>query len=104
MVMTTLPGAEIAQQVARILVEEHYAACVQILPGMTSVYIWQDNLCTESEHLLLIKTLATKFEALEIRLKSLHPYDVPEIIALDAIAVSDSYLEWLHSSVNEGEK
>jgi periplasmic divalent cation tolerance protein len=100
-VMTTLPDQGTAQHLARILVDEHHAACVQILPGITSTYFWQGELCTESEHLLMIKTLLSNYAALEGRLRSLHPYTEPEIVAVPVIAVSQGYLRWAINSLNK---
>jgi periplasmic divalent cation tolerance protein len=100
-VMTTLPDRGTAQHLARILVDEHHAACVQILPGITSTYFWQGELCTESEHLLMIKTLFSNYAALEGRLRSLHPYTEPEIVAIPVIAVSQGYLRWAINSLNK---
>jgi periplasmic divalent cation tolerance protein len=96
-VMTTVPDLNLANDIAKTLVEEKLAACVQVLPSMTSTYIWDGKLCQESEHLVLIKTLASNYESLTARLSSLHPYEVPEIIALPAIAVAQNYLLWAKS-------
>jgi periplasmic divalent cation tolerance protein len=98
-VMTTLPDQGTAQHLARILVDEHHAACVQILPGITSVYFWQGELCTEPEHLLMIKTLFNNYDDLEARLRSLHPYTEPEIVAIPVCAVSQGYLRWAINSL-----
>ncbi|MCA6524033.1 MAG: divalent-cation tolerance protein CutA [Pseudanabaena sp. M051S1SP2A07QC] len=98
-IMTTLPNLELANSIARILVEEKLAACVQVLPTMTSTYIWDNQLCQEPEHLVLIKTLASNYELLAARLTSLHPYEVPEIIALPVVAVEQNYLLWAKSSL-----
>lgn len=99
MVMTTLPDRETALQLSRTLVSECLAACVQVIPGLTSTYFWQGELCTDSEHLLLVKTLGANYAALEERLRSLHPYTEPEIIAIPAIAVSQGYLQWAIDSL-----
>ncbi|WP_242016661.1 divalent-cation tolerance protein CutA [Pseudanabaena cinerea] len=95
--MTTFPDLDLANSVAKILVEEKLAACIQIMPTMTSTYIWDGKLCQESEHLVLIKTLASNYASLAARLTVLHPYQVPEIIALSAIAVEQNYLLWAKS-------
>jgi uncharacterized protein involved in tolerance to divalent cations len=97
--MTTVPDLNLAHDIAKTLVEEKLAACVQVLPSMTSTYIWDGKLCQESEHLVLIKTLASNYEALATRLTALHPYEVPEIIALPAIAVEQNYLLWAKSNL-----
>ncbi|NMF60740.1 divalent-cation tolerance protein CutA [Pseudanabaena yagii] len=96
-IMTTFPDLNIANNIAKILVEEKLAACVQVMPSMTSTYIWEGKTCQESEHLVLIKTMASLYESLSARLSSLHPYEVPEIIAIPAIAVEQNYLLWAKS-------
>ena len=98
-VMTTVPDLNLANDIAKTLVEEKLAACVQVMPSMTSTYIWDGKLCQESEHLVFIKTIASNYESLAARLSSLHPYEVPEIIALSAIAVEQNYLLWAKSSL-----
>lgn len=94
-VMTTLPDGESARRIAHTLVMEHLVACAQILPAMTSLYLWEGELCTDSEHLLLLKTVPVQFPAIAQRLKELHPYTEPEILALPTTAVSESYHRWL---------
>ena len=97
-IMTTLPDVNQAGIIANLLVAEKLAACVQVLPSMTSTYMWEGELCHESEHLVLIKTLQTNYEMLASRLRSLHPYETPEIIAIPAIAVDRDYLLWATSN------
>jgi len=99
-VMTTVSSRAIALEIAKIVVEEKLAACVQVIPDLTSTYIWEGQLCVESEQLLLIKTLANHYQALESKLHSVHPYSEPEIIAIPAIACSPSYLQWVTRSLN----
>ncbi|PZU96419.1 MAG: divalent-cation tolerance protein CutA [Pseudanabaena sp.] len=94
-IMTTLPDQDQANNIAKILVEERLAACVQVLPAMTSTYIWEGNLCQESEHLVLIKTLESNYAAIMTRLKSLHPYEVPEAIAIPIKAIAPNYAAWI---------
>jgi len=95
LVLTACSEEATAVRIARDLVESGLAACVSRLPGAHSTYRWEGRLQDEPEVLLIIKTLATRFEALEMRLKSLHPYEVPEIIALPVASVSPEYLAWL---------
>jgi len=76
-VLTTTPNPDEAERLARTIVEDKLAACVQILPTMTSVYFWEGKIQTESEHLLVIKTLEKKFDALSKFLQENHSYDVP---------------------------
>jgi periplasmic divalent cation tolerance protein len=94
-VLTTTPNADEAASLARWIVEAKLAACVQILPQMTSVYFWEGKVQTEPEHLLLLKTLEEKFDALSEFIRKNHSYDVPEIVALRAEDVSAGYLEWM---------
>jgi len=98
-VLTTVPNAEEAKTLARKIVEAKLAACVQILPAMQSVYIWENAIQTESESLLLIKTLADRYVELERFIRANHSYDTPEIVALSAERISASYLEWLQNSL-----
>ena len=93
-VLTTCPDDTVAAHIGRTLVEAGLAACVTRQP-VHSTYRWQGRVVDEPEVLLIIKTLASCFAGLEMRLKSLHPYDVPEIIALPISAGSAAYLSWL---------
>ncbi len=94
-VFTTTDSREVADRIARGLVESGAAACVQIVPGVRSVYRWQGKVCEEGEWLLIIKSVAEKFEALRRRVRELHTYEVPEIVCV-AIADGDpDYLKWL---------
>lgn len=101
-VLTTTPDTEEAGQLARAIVDLKLAACVQILPKMTSVYFWEGKVQTEPEHLLLIKTLEEKFDELCSFIRANHSYDVPEIVAIAAERVSDEYGRWLEGYVSKG--
>ena len=94
-VFTTAPNQTEAEELAEKLVTAKLAACVQILPPMTSVYVWEGKVQKESEHLLLIKTLPEKWDELAALITANHSYDVPEIVAIDAANVSEPYLKWL---------
>ncbi len=94
-VLTTTPNIEEAEKLAEKIVAAKLAACVQVLPPMTSVYFWEGEVQKEPEHLLLIKTLLSKFAELEKFIQANHSYDVPEIIALQSSEVSASYLDWM---------
>ena len=94
-VLTTVPTFEEAGQLAEKIVNGKLAACVQILPQMTSVYFWEGAVQKEPEHLLLIKTLPEKFDELSAFITTSHSYDVPEIIAINAEKVSRPYLLWM---------
>ncbi len=93
--LATCPDAETAARVARALVEERLAACVNRLPGIASTYRWHGEIHDEAEALLLIKTTRERFDALRDRLAELHPYEVPELIALDIADGLPAYLDWL---------
>jgi periplasmic divalent cation tolerance protein len=94
-VLTTTSTTDEAESLANGLVESRLAACVQILPKMTSVYSWDGKVERENEHLLLIKTLPEKYDAVEKYILDHHSYDTPEIVAIDAEKVSAGYLKWL---------
>lgn len=94
-IFCTCPDRESAGNLATALVEERLAACVNLLPDITSIYRWQGQVRREPECLLLIKTSEAGFEAVRSRVRSLHPYEVPEIIALPVIHGDPSYLQWL---------
>jgi len=102
LVLTTVANTEEAETLARKIVEAKLAACVQVLPPMKSIYFWEDRVQTDSEHLLLIKTLHEKYDELETFIKANHSYDVPEIVALAAEQVSESYAGWLKSYLPNG--
>lgn len=97
-VFTTTLSAE-AETLATSIIEAKLAACVQILPPMTSIYVWEGKVQKDEESLLLIKTLPEKYSALEAFIKANHSYDVPEIVAVEAKEVSNSYLDWVSSIV-----
>lgn len=94
-VLTTTPNIAEAEALAEKLVSEKLAACVQILPQISSFYYWQGSVKKENEYLLLIKTLAEKYDAVETFIRNNHSYSVPEIVALNAEKVFDGYLDWL---------
>jgi periplasmic divalent cation tolerance protein len=95
LVLTTVPEEKTGQELGRVLVEERLAACVTISPAARSVYRWEGKICNEPEHVLVIKTRTALFPRLEARIKTLHPYKVPEIIALPVEGGSADYLGWL---------
>jgi periplasmic divalent cation tolerance protein len=97
--LSTVARPEDADRIARTLVERRLAACVNILPGVISVYSWKGGVETEAELLLVIKTQHDKLEDLRTALVQMHPYEMPELIALDVAAGHPPYLEWLRESV-----
>jgi len=94
-IFITAPEEKVGSEMARTLVEEKLAGCVNIIKEIRSIYFWQDKVEDEPEVLLVIKTKKDLFEKLKERVKTLHPYSVPEIIALPIIEGSEDYLRWL---------
>jgi periplasmic divalent cation tolerance protein len=97
-VLMTAPNGDVAAQIARPLIEEGLVACVNIVPGLRSIYRWEGKLCDEAEVLCLCKTRASLFEMVRDRIASLHPYSVPEIIAVPLAQGSAAYLAWVAQS------
>jgi periplasmic divalent cation tolerance protein len=91
----TAPNREEANRIAEALVSARLAACVQILPEIESVYRWQGEIKREREILLLAKTVRSRFDELESKVRAMHSYETPEIIALPITAASEPYLKWL---------
>jgi len=98
-VLTTTPNSEIAELIGRTLVVERLAACANVLPGVTSIFRWKGAVERDSETLMILKTTATELDALRARVMELHPYEVPEVLALPVEAGHEPYLEWVFSSV-----
>lgn len=95
LVMTTLPDAEQAGALARHLVEAHLAACVNVFPSCRSIYRWQGELHEDGEVLLLIKTVAEHYGSVEAIVRERHPYELPELVALNIDGGLPDYLAWL---------
>lgn len=98
-VLVTAPDAAAAERIARPLVEERLAACVNILPGVKSIYRWEGKVEDGAETLLVIKSAARAWERLEARVRALHSYEVPEIIAIPIVRGSGPYVSWLDGSL-----
>jgi periplasmic divalent cation tolerance protein len=98
LVLCTCPDAALADRIARTLVEEQLAACVSRLDGVRSVYRWQGQVEHADEVLLLIKSTHERFAALCERVVALHPYELPELIAVDVSAGLQRYLDWVEAS------
>lgn len=94
-VFSTFPSEDKAADIARTLVSEGLCACVNLVPPVRSIYRWQGQLCDERETLAIIKTTRERFDALRERLVALHPYEVPEVIALPVEAGHPPYLDWV---------
>jgi periplasmic divalent cation tolerance protein len=99
--ITTVDSVEKARKLAHALVEERLAACVNIVPGVESVYRWQGAVESAAEWMLLIKTIATRLNALEARLKQLHSYELPEFVVIAPESGSAPYLAWVTESVTD---
>jgi periplasmic divalent cation tolerance protein len=97
-VLVTCPNRSLGERIGRALVEERLAACVNVIPGLTSLYRWEGKVQRGREVLLLIKTRRRLFPRLAARLTSLHPYSTPEILALPVAAGASRYLTWLAES------
>ena len=98
-VLTTAPNQEVAERIAETLVEERLAACANVVPGVRSIFRWKGSVAHESEVLVILKTTTESVAALSRRVVELHPYDVPEVIALDVSAGHEPYLDWVRAEV-----
>lgn len=94
-ILCTCPDRTTAERIAETVVSERLAACVNIAPGLTSIYRWEGQVQREAELLLLIKTRQAVYPQLEARIRELHPYQVPELIALPIQTGSAAYLNWI---------
>ena len=94
-VLLTAPDAATAERLARALVEERLAACVNLVPGVRSVYRWQGQVEDASEVLLVVKTRADRGAALALRVRELHPYALPEVLELAVSGGGAEYLDWV---------
>ena len=94
-ILCTCPDLATAERVAETVVGERLAACVNIAPGLTSIYRWEGQIQRDAELLLLIKTRQEVYPLLEARIRELHPYQIPEIIALPIQTGSAAYLDWI---------
>ena len=99
-VLTTCADREQAERIAHRLVEQHLAACVNILPGVQSIYQWQGALESAAEVLLMIKTRVAHTSEVQATIASLHSYEVPEILVLPVLGGSTAYLAWLGASLD----
>lgn len=100
LIYCTCPNLEIAERIARQLVSAKLAACVNIVPGVSSIYEWQGQIETAQEHLLMIKSQPARFVAIEAAIKAMHPYQIPEIIAVPVQNGSADYLQWIDSCLS----
>lgn len=101
MIFCTVPDAATAKKISQTLVEEKLAACCNIVPGLTSIYSWENKIQDETELLLIIKSRQELFPELEQRIKKLHPYSIPEIIAIPIFNGNIDYLKWMEENVKK---
>ena len=94
-VLVTAPDAETAAAIGRTLVEERLCACANLVPGIRSIYRWEGRVADEPEVLLVLKTRASRCAAVAARVKDLHPYALPEVVALPVVDGSEAYLDWV---------
>lgn len=98
-IQCAVPTKKVAKKIAKKLVEEQLCACVNIVPKITSFYIYDGEFCEDEELLLLIKTDKEHYKTVEKRIMALHPYEVPEIIALPVTKGASSYLQWAQAAL-----
>ena len=101
LILCTCPDMQVAEQLATSLVEQRLAACINIIPGLISIYRWQGTLEKGTELLLLIKTTRQQYAAVEAAIQQQHPYELPEIIAVTLDEGSSDYLRWITTSLED---
>jgi periplasmic divalent cation tolerance protein len=99
LILTTVPADDLGETIGRTLVEERLAACVNVLPPMTSVYRWRGGIERDSERQMIVKTTRDRVAPVRARLMELHPYELPEFLVLTVADGSAAYLEWVALSV-----
>lgn len=100
LVLNTCPNSETARRIGTMLVNQGLAACVNILPGITSIYEWKGKIQADAEVLLIIKTMQNRYAELQSAVTELHPYELPELIALPISDGLPPYLQWIADQVN----
>ena len=99
-ILVTTSSKEEANAIGKKMVEERLAACVNVIPGMRSVYVWEGKFCDEGEVLLMMKSRRGLLDRIVSRVKELHSYEVPEVIALPILGGSEDYLRWVEESLS----
>ena len=102
--LSTCPDEATAKQLAATLVQERLATCVNRVPGVTSTYFWDGRLQDDAEILLIIKTSQARVKALTERMKTLHPYDLPELVVVPISGGNEAYLQWVREGVEEEQR
>ena len=97
-VLTTWPDADAARAAGRTLVEEKLAACANIVPGVESIYRWEGKVETSAEVLMILKTTVARYQMIETRIRTLHSYELPEIVSLRVTDGLPAYLRWVEQS------
>jgi periplasmic divalent cation tolerance protein len=98
-VLSTCASADEAEKLARALIEQRLAACVNVIGGVTSYYPWRGNLETAAEWLLVIKSSRARFDELRAALEKQHSYEIPEVIALPVVDGAPNYLNWIDTNL-----
>ncbi len=102
LILVTVPNDAVADRIAHALVVEQLAACVNVVPGVRSIYKWEGEICNEGELQCLVKTRRSLFPAVRDRVRALHPYQIPEIIALPLVEGHSDYLDWVRANTRSG--
>ncbi len=101
LVYCTVPNADEAKSISRLLIRKKLAACCNVIPGIISIYRWEGEVQEENEVLLLIKTSLKKYDQVEKEIKMIHSYSIPEIIATPVVQASQAYLDWIIQMTGE---
>lgn len=99
-VLSTVPSKKMGLEIAATLVKEKCAACVQVIPGLTSIYFWEGKIQQDKEYWVIIKTQKVLFAKVEKIIKKYHSYTVPQVVALPIVKGSSSYLQWMKNTLN----
>ncbi|MAY80446.1 MAG: divalent-cation tolerance protein CutA [Deltaproteobacteria bacterium] len=104
LVFMTAPDESVASSIAREVVDARLAACANLLPGVRSIYRWEGEICDDGECLVLFKTTDENLQSLRDRIISLHPYECPEVLAVDVAGGSPDYMKWVLEQVSSKDK
>lgn len=104
LVLTTCAAEADAERLARALLDARLAACVNVVPGVRSFYHWKGDIESAAEFMLIVKTSRDLFPALCVEVEKLHPYEVPELLALPVLAGAENYLSWLQANLRGAEQ